>query len=222
MTLFLFDIDGTLVRCGGAGRWAMGLAFHQVFGVEDAFARVDFRGNVDGRILADQLARWGWPRDDARIGPFMDAYGEALRRGLSPPLAPDQVRCPGVPAILDRLEGSPLGLVTGNWEMGARIKLEAFGLSGRFTVGAFGDDGDRRDLLVPVAVRRARARGLDTERVVMIGDTPEDVGAARAAGAVAVAVQTGWSPLEELQAAAPDLLLPDLEEGADALVALAT
>jgi phosphoglycolate phosphatase-like HAD superfamily hydrolase len=88
-----------------------------------------------------------------------------------------------------------------------------FQLWDRFAFGAFSEDGRSRAELIGVALHRARARGLATERAVMIGDTPADVAAAREAGVLGVAVRTGWSEPEALVASAPDLLLPDLERG---------
>jgi phosphoglycolate phosphatase-like HAD superfamily hydrolase len=116
-----------------------------------------------------------------------------------------------------------VGLLTGNIEAGARVKLEPTGLWPHFVVGAFGsDDADRRRL---PAVARARARTLagrdfGFEQVVIIGDTPLDVDCARACGAVAVAVATGQHGAAELEACAPDLLFGDFTDVEGALAAL--
>ena len=87
----------------------------------------------------------------------------------------------------------------------------------RFAFGAFGDDSAVRNDLVPIA--RTRFEN-PSAPVVVIGDTLADVACARAGDAVAVAVCTGWAPRDDLQAAAPDLLLEDLEQGREALLEL--
>jgi phosphoglycolate phosphatase len=218
MNLWLFDIDGTLLRSDSAGRKAMGRTFEALYGTAGAFDDVDFRGVLDDGVLARACARWGVPLERDR---FVARFAGELERGMAPASNPRQALCPGVPAVLDAVQAQgPIGLVTGNWRVGARAKLAAFGLWERFAIGAFSDDGPTRGELVRVATARARAAGHDVRRVVMIGDTPNDVTAARDAGALAVAVQTGWTEPELLAACEPDLLLQDLERGLDALLAL--
>jgi len=217
--LYLFDIDGTLLRSGGAGRLAMERAFLRVHGIAGAFAAVDFRGALDGLVLERVYAQQGLALDRHAEELFKAVFAEELVACLAPGRLPGQRLCPGVPAVLDRLEPlAALGLVTGNWRRGAEGKLRAFSLWSRFPFGAFSEDGSSRAQLIRRAVERARGQGLAPSRVVMVGDTPHDVAAARQAGAVAVAVQTGWSEPESLRGAGPDLLLPDLEQGLEALV----
>jgi phosphoglycolate phosphatase-like HAD superfamily hydrolase len=123
---------------------------------------------------------------------------------------------PGVEALLEELESQPgvsVGLLTGNFEAGARIKLGHFDLWKRFPFGAFGDDHDDRNALVPVALASARDAGVEAaspDRVVVIGDTPLDIACARAHGARAVAVATGSYSSDELQAAGADVVVPTL------------
>lgn len=216
MDLLLFDIDGTLLRTQGAGREALDEAFLSVCGWADATAGVSFAGATDGGILRGVAARFGaeWRGD---VAPFDT---EALRAHYVAVLAerlktPGRVEvCPGVQALLAALEGrAHLALLTGNWRAGAALKLRAAGLDRPWLDGAFGDDAVDRNLLVPVARARAAAAGLRYRRVVVIGDTPADVACARAGGAVAVAVETGFAPRGALEAARPDLLLPDLARG---------
>ena len=219
MMLWLFDIDGTLLRSDSAGRGAMGRSFEALYGVKGAFDDVDFRGVLDDGVLGRACAHWGVPLERDR---FVAHFQAELQRGMDPASNPAQQLCPGVPAVLDAVGASGVvGLVTGNWRVGAQAKLGAFGLWDRFELGAFSDDGPTRGELVRVATARARAAGHDIRRVVMIGDTPNDVGAARDAQAVAVAVLTGWTEPHVLEACEPDLLLPDLERGLEALLALA-
>jgi phosphoglycolate phosphatase-like HAD superfamily hydrolase len=112
-----------------------------------------------------------------------------------------------------------VGLLTGNWREGARLKLSAINLWWEGP-SAFGDDAVDRNHLVPVARRRAVEQGHPVRRVVVIGDTPKDVECARAGGAIAVAVKTGFATVESLEQSQPDLLLSDLDQGLDALLAL--
>ena len=221
MTLVLFDIDGTLLRTGGAGRRAMDLAFQDLFGRAGAFDTIDFRGALDDLVLSAVLAAQGLEDGEDRRQAFRRAFEKRLRETMVPKENPELRLCPGVVAALDALAPvAQLALVTGNWQIGARGKLVTFGLWERFPFGAFSEDGRSRTELIRVAVERARRRGLAIERVVMVGDTPADVAAAREAGVLAVAVQTGWSSVASLNAAAPDLLLPDLATGLAALLDL--
>jgi phosphoglycolate phosphatase-like HAD superfamily hydrolase len=126
-----------------------------------------------------------------------------------------------VAELVPRLAEDPrvvLGLVTGNIETGARLKLDHFGLWDRFRVGAFGSDDRDRDRLPPIAVERAReltGRSFVGEEVVVVGDTPADVRCARAAGAIAIAVATGPPGRHPLAASEPDFLLDSLEAWPD-------
>ncbi len=111
-----------------------------------------------------------------------------------------------------------VGLLTGNFEPGARIKLGHFDLWRRFRFGAFGDDHLDRRALVPVAIARAREAGVPAVadgRVVVIGDTPLDVDCARAHGARAVAVATGPFNRAALEATGADVVVNTLVEAGD-------
>ncbi|MBN1334943.1 MAG: HAD family hydrolase [Deltaproteobacteria bacterium] len=219
--LILFDIDGTLVRLGSAGRRSMEAAFERVYGIPDGFANVDFRGSLDPSLLDQARRTHGIPQDPVAEARFLAHYLEVLESTLDPAHRADQHLCPGVEPTLQRLSsGHVLGLVTGNWREGARRKLGAFGLWERFAVGGFGEDGTERVDLVRMALWRAQAQQFDVQRVAVVGDTPADVESARRAGARSVAVCTGWNTEEDLRNADPDLLLPDLESGLPDLLAL--
>ncbi len=218
MTLWLFDIDGTLLRSDSAGRGAMGRTFEALYGIPGAFDDVDFRGVLDDGVLQRACAKWGVPHERER---FIAHFEGQLAAGMDPASNPAQQLCPGVPAVLDAVGRSgAVGLVTGNWRVGARAKLRAFGLWDRFELGAFSDDGPTRASLITVATARAKAAGHPIRKVVMLGDTPNDINAAHEAGAVSVGVQTGWSEPGSLLACKPDLLLTDLERGLSDLLAL--
>ena len=216
MKLVLFDVDGTLITSRGAGRRAMRLAFERVFGTAGAIDHYDLRGRTDTRIVHDVMAAEGW--EATRVRERLDDFFEAYVGGLTAEIGDGRhvVMLPGVAALVERLDrasGVALGLVTGNIEAGARIKLLPTGLWSRFAVGAYGSDHMDRRLLPSLAARRAHARlGREfcPEDVIVIGDTPHDVDCARAFGAVAVAVSTGQYPREQLLAERPDHFFEDL------------
>ena len=122
--------------------------------------------------------------------------------------------CPGVRRLLARLRraGVPMGLVTGNFTRIGWKKVESAGLREHFRTGVFGEMAKDRAALLRIAMRQARERGWITKgtRVSLVGDTPNDVKAARANGAFAIAVATGVCSLEELAKTSPDVLVEDL------------
>ena len=123
---------------------------------------------------------------------------------------------PGIRELLDILEGRDdvfLGLLTGNFEAGARIKLEHFDLWRYFRCGAFGDDAADRNELVPFAVERARRCGLPdiaAADIFVVGDTPHDVACARAVGAVPIGVATGGFTSAQLRESGADIVFENL------------
>jgi phosphoglycolate phosphatase-like HAD superfamily hydrolase len=216
--LVLFDIDGTLITSRGAGRRAMRVAFERVFGTAAGIDQYDLRGRTDTRIVHDVMGAEGW--EPARVSERLDDFFEAYLGGLVAEIGDGQgvVMLPGVAEVVERLAESSevaLGLVTGNIEQGARIKLQPAGLWPRFRVGAYGSDHMDRRRLPSLAARRAHAllgREFPPTDVVVIGDTPHDVDCARACGAVAVAVATGQYPREALLADRPDHFFEDLSD----------
>ena len=223
--LVLFDIDGTLLTTGGVSGAALVAALEEVYGRPVPADGYPFMGKTDPRIVRELAALSGVPRVEVERGlaTALVRYLDLLDRWLEPRHV--EVKA-GVEALLDRLQREPgvmVGLLTGNMERGAAIKLERAGLAGRFAVGAFGSDREDRNELVPVALDRARRLTgvrLPVERVTVVGDAPPDVACARAAGARAVAVATGWTPARELAALHPDALLPSLADTRRALAAL--
>ncbi len=184
MRLFLFDIDGTLVTARGAGRAAFGRALQATYGTAGVVDTYDFRGKTDPRIVWDLMRGAGL--DDAAItrglDTFFAAYLEELRRAIG-----DGSRVqvmPGIAEVVRALaarDDALVGLLTGNVEAGARLKLAPTGLWPLFRVGAFGSDDMDRRRLPAVACERARAvagREFPFERVTIIGDTPLDVDSA--------------------------------------------
>ena len=165
--LVLFDIDGTLVLTGGAGKRAMDRAFEDAFGIGDAFADIAMGGRTDRFLIERGLERWGIPATGAALDLFRHRYLAHLADGIHEPGNGRKGTMPGVDALLDALEAQPqvqTALLTGNYAAGARIKLEHFGLWDRFAWGAFGDDYAERDALARAAVADAPRRGVHARR----------------------------------------------------------
>src|SRR5438477_628544 len=140
--VLLFDIDGTLVRTGGAGKAAVEAALTQRFGVTEIRDGIPFSGRTDQAILADILRLHEFDPTPQRIAAFVEAYLEHLPAHLT---RLQGQPCPGVIELLPRLAHLHLGLLTGNVERGARHKLRHFGLSDYFRFGGFGDRHADRD-----------------------------------------------------------------------------
>lgn len=226
MRLFLFDVDGTLVTARGAGRLAIGHALASTYGSTGFIEHYDFRGKTDQRIVWDLMREAGL--DDARIAAGLAGCFEAYVAELDR-LIGDGSRVtilPGVRELVRALavrDDAVVGLLTGNIEPGARVKLRPTSLWPLFRVGAFGsDDVDRRRLPAVACERAHRVTGrrFAFEEVTIIGDTPLDVDCARACGAVAVAVATGFHAAADLEACAPDLFFSDFADVEATLAAL--
>ena len=217
MRLVLFDIDGTLLNSGGMGRAAMQRALGLVFG-SPGNPSYRYDGKTDKQIVRDVMRMEGHSDDhiDSRMNKLIDLYLDGLREGASS--GKFNVRpLQGVPEILDALderEDVILGLLTGNVEPGARIKLTAAGINpDRFKINAFGSDHEHRPELPAIAQRRAgETLGLDIagDRVVVIGDTPADIECGRSLGAKAIGVASGHYTVEQLEAHRPYAVFPSL------------
>jgi phosphoglycolate phosphatase-like HAD superfamily hydrolase len=232
--LVLFDIDGTLVLTGGAGIRAMNRACEALVGHPQALAGIPVAGRTDRIILTDVLAREGHTLDDGLLERLRDQYIANLREEIEHPGRAQSFESlgsrggmkavmPGIRELLDTLERRDdvfLGLLTGNFEAGARIKLEHFDLWRYFRCGAFGDDAADRNALVPFALDRARRCGLpdiDPADILVVGDTPHDVACARAVGATPIGVATGGFTVEQLRESGADVVFQDLSSTEDFL-----
>jgi phosphoglycolate phosphatase-like HAD superfamily hydrolase len=216
--LVLFDIDGTLVLTGGAGIRAMNRAGESVLGLANLLDGVPVAGRTDWIILHDALKRAGHDLDEDLFERMREAHHEFLREEILLPGDGVKDVMPGIRELLPLLQSRDdigLGLLTGNFEEAARIKLGHFDLWDYFRCGAFGDDAADRNALVPFAVDRARACGLgdfDYADVIVIGDTPSDVACANAVGAVPVAVATGTYSVDQLRKTGAPIVLEDLSD----------
>jgi phosphoglycolate phosphatase len=215
--LILWDIDGTLLWPKGVGRASTRLAMLDVFKTDGGIENHYFGGKTDWQTLLDLLPGEGFSEDD--IGHHLPIFEDAIARHLTAIIGDYPVQaCPGAHDVVAALRqrGQPIqGIVTGNVSSTAPIKLRAAGFDPAwFAVGAFGSESPNRNDLPFLAVKRAErqlGQKIRPEQVVVIGDTAADVACARALGAVAVAVKTGYATNpDELANAQPDYLLDDL------------
>jgi len=222
MRLILFDIDGTLIDSGGAGVRSLDLAFQKVFSISDAFEGISMAGKTDTQIIKEGLIKHGLPVNGSYAG-IIDSYLLHLRREIE---NNGKHAKPGIYEVLDRLhsmEDIALGLLTGNLEQGARIKLEPFDLNKYFPSGAFGSDAEDRNKLLPVAVARFEElcnQEIDIGQSVVIGDTPRDVECAHIYGAMCIGVATGPYSGDDLVRAGADYVFEDLSNWPDVLKSL--
>jgi len=214
--LVLFDVDGTLLSSGRAARDSILAALASVLGWEGSADGNDFSGKTDPQILSELvLESVGGERFEAALGAVLDRYVEELGRRLTPEAVVPKA---GVPDLLQRLALEPrvtLGLLTGNIERGARMKLEPPGFNRYFPFGAFGDDSRDRYDLPAIAVERARqttGRSFSGPSVVIIGDSVHDVACGHSVGARAVAVATGPTSAERLAGERPHALFADFSD----------
>lgn len=217
--LVLFDIDGTILHSGGAGRDAMENALARTFGTPgDTSIRYD--GKTDRQIVRESMQHAGFTEADVdtRMNEVIALYVAGLPARLGDP-AREVGMHPGIAVLIHdvhRRADCVLGLLTGNVEEGARLKLAAIGLDfEQFRVNAFGSDSEIRGELPSIAHRRmidvfgVTLRGTD---VVVIGDTPADIACGRALGARAIGVATGSYSMDDLLKHDPYAVFADLSD----------
>ena len=218
--LVLFDIDGTLVLTGGAGLRAMNRALEEVLSRTNGLDGIAVAGRTDWSILQDAVARTAHELDHSLLSALRERYISNLEIEIESPGRGTKGVMPGIEKLLLQLDARDdvqLGLLTGNFEEGARIKLAYFNLWKYFPCGAFGGDSADRNALVPVAIARARQCGLPAisiADVLVVGDTPHDVACAHAAGATPVAVATGSYSVEQLRDSGAEIVFQDLSDTA--------
>ena len=218
MYLILFDIDGTLVLTGRAGMRAMNRACEDMVTSDDPMAGVQFAGRTDWSILEDILRKHGKSLDAPLLDELRERYVRHLKEEIQHPGTGVKDVMPGIRELLDALqrrEDTALALLTGNFIEGARIKLEYFDLWKYFPCGAFGGDSPSRNDLVPIARARASECGIpETEpaKVLVVGDTPNDVECALVAGATPIGVATGGYTVDDLRASGADIVFKDLSD----------
>jgi len=212
MKLVLFDIDGTILGTDGAGRRAIRRAMVDEVGTAGPIDGYRLDGKTDPQIVREllELAKHPKASDERTILAVCDRYVTLLAEELESPDRRTRL-FDGVSELLAALTpheaaGRALvGLLTGNLERGAALKLRSAGLDpARFAVGAYGSDSGHRPELPAIAARRATertGRPVAGSDVVIIGDTPADVACGRPIGARTVAVATGSYDVAALRAA---------------------
>jgi phosphoglycolate phosphatase len=200
----------------------MAHAFEELFAVADAFRGIPMAGRTDSWILNDAAIAHGIPLDSPKLAQFPDVYLRHLAVEIQDRDRPRFGVMPGVRALLDALAPRDdvfLALLTGNYEAGARLKLEHFDLWRYFRCGAFGDNAPDRNGLFPRALdavtaclAEAPASVSEARRPVIIGDTPLDIACAKAGGARSIGVATGMHTVDDLRAAGADHVFEDLSE----------
>lgn len=211
----LFDVDGCLISTGGAGTKAWRHAFERLHGIPADIGQFTEAGMTDPdvgrRTFVRVLGRDPTEQEMGRLfGAYLDRLAEEVDRSAGYRVMP------GVEVLLPRLIdlGMLLGLVSGALESAAHIKLERARLNRFFSFGGFGSDSADRAELTRLAIERCghlHGHALNPARVLVVGDTPRDVMAGRAAGAVTVGVATGKYTMSQLETAGADYVLPTLE-----------
>ncbi len=213
--LLLFDIDGTLVDTGGKGMNALRKTAVEVFGSDGP--PLDLAGSTDLGIISNLYLHFEVEPSEERTHRFFEIYHQHLKASLESDLAEGRV-LDGVMEWLEELalhRHAQLGLLTGNTELGAEIKLRHYGLHHHFPFGAYGSDRADRNLLGHIALERAFAvtgKKFTPEQTLIIGDTPKDIACAHAIGARCLAVATGHFTAEQLEKAGADWVLGSLRE----------
>ena len=219
MRVCLFDIDGTLINSGQAGQAAMEAALASLFGATRPTEGISTAGRTDRAIIEDLMAFHDLGVDESTFGRVCEAYLQGLPAELA---LLEGITLPGVGDLLEVLSARDdvvLGLLTGNLLEGARRKLGHFKLDTFFErdgrlFGGFGDDQRNRDDVARGGRERVRRElgWWDATEVWVIGDTPLDVGCARAIDVQVLAVATGLFSSEQIAPSRPDVLLEDLSE----------
>jgi phosphoglycolate phosphatase len=216
-TVVLFDIDGTLLTTGGAGALAWRRAFRERFDVEADIGRFTESGQTDPEVARETfVGAIGRQPTEEELGRLIMAYVRHLPAEVADSRGYRVL--PGVDALLEQLaeRGTVCGLVTGNIEGAARIKMERAHLNRYFPIGGYGSDAADRPGVTRAAIRRAamlHGHDLRPSGVAVVGDTPRDVAAAHAVGAISVGVATGEFSEAQLREAGADHVVPTFEHG---------
>lgn len=200
--LVLFDIDGTLIRSGGAGVRAFEKTFSEVFGLKEATRYLKFAGRTDVSLVREGFRLFEVDPVEGNFRKFFEHYQVFLQELL---LTTTGGVCEGILSMIEQLEGAVdkplLGLLTGNIRRGAELKLSHYKLWHHFTTGAFADDHEDRNCIASIAQQRGEellGRKLRGKEIVVIGDTPLDIACAQSIGAKVLAVGTGEYSSAEL------------------------
>jgi len=215
-SLLLWDIDGTLVCTDRAGERSLLILIQDLYGRDlGGKLPVALQGRTDTSIVRDILEFLGLPVTPEEEKRFRDGYLALLPKTL--PAGNSRLHS-GIKEALEAVHAHPeihQGLLTGNMQEGARLKLSHLGIWDYFEFGAFSDDSHLRNELGPFALARAKEKlgiKFPPERVFIIGDTPHDVACGKAIGAKTIAVATGSFTFAQLEAEKPTHTFADLSD----------
>jgi phosphoglycolate phosphatase-like HAD superfamily hydrolase len=218
MKLFLFDIDGTLIQSGGAGKTSLAKSFRKTFDCEESVEGVFLDGKTDPVIIKEIFSK-KFPQKRCTksiVNTVLDNYLSYLRMEVA--FAPRYKVLSGVLGTLKDLaesKGTYVGLATGNIEEGAKIKLDRANLNRFFHFGAYGSDSSQREKILKIAAKRGFSVAKETiakDQTYVVGDTPDDVIAAKKAGFKSVAIASGRFSKKELAKEKPDYLFDDFTD----------
>jgi phosphoglycolate phosphatase-like HAD superfamily hydrolase len=221
--IILFDIDGTLLLTGGAGKRAFNQIFAELYGVDAAWRDIHPDGRTDPCLMREVfekcLGRGPRPEEMDRL---REAYTAVMGQTLKE--AENFRLMPGVVELLEKISQRGLGLVglaTGNFEATAYLKLERGGLRDYFSFGGFGSDFEDRLKLTKRAVELGMQKlghWVEPEEILLVGDTVHDIRCGKLLGLTTIAVATGSTSQETLASLRPDFLLKDLTPTEEALL----
>jgi phosphoglycolate phosphatase-like HAD superfamily hydrolase len=233
MHICFLDIDGTLVLTGGAGQTAFAQTLAEDFGIEKIDGTVNYAGRSDRAIAMDLFSRHGIDPSPENWQRFCAGYIGRIDAALA---SHKGFVLPGVVELLTALATRgdvALGLLTGNVRVAAERKLTYYRLWSWFPFGGFGDDYVERCDIAAAALQAARlhldysaapqstnGRTRDDSKLIVIGDTLNDITCGRSIGAHCVAVPTGHTTADTLRSGQPDLLVETLEDSAPILALL--
>lgn len=216
MTRFLcFDIDGTLLRCHGAGKAAIKTALESGYSLSHANVEVNYAGRTDASLCRELFELNGVEFTPQNIQAFKELYEKELSLELQ------KGGCellPGVRELLDILSQDKryrLGILTGNIKKTGFLKLQSHKLDSYFDFGGYGDSSEAREDIAKEAKLSAEeliGGSIDSQKILILGDTPKDVECGKAIGAKTLAVCTGYSPREEIEQTNPDLIVSDFSD----------
>jgi phosphoglycolate phosphatase-like HAD superfamily hydrolase len=212
----LFDIDGTLINTGGAGLKAMKSTIKSILGNEELLKDYSFAGKTDSRIMNDMVHKSGLDDNPETLSKLLEqTYIEKLKTNLKN--SGNFRTYPNVNELLDnyqKKEDYELALLTGNFETGAKLKLEHAGLWKYFKWGVFGNLSEDRVHLAKDALETIteKEKMVNTKNIFIIGDTTNDIRCGKAIDATTIAFTSGFEPEEKLRNCSPDFMVSDFSQ----------
>ena len=222
MKMVLFDLDGTLVVTRGISRLAFENSGKAILGPRFSMDNVDLAGRLDPKLFLEACQASHLIASASQYDAFQHRYHKELEQLLAQEATrpePKHSALPQATEVLQRIADMPdvvLGLLTGNYEQAAFIKLRSVSLGHHsFEITAFGDEASTREQLVALAMKKFESRyhaPIEPERVLIVGDTPRDIRCAHENRCRCLAVATGRFSTRELSDAGADWAIENLEK----------